>query len=62
MIADALQAAEGAGIRGKALTPFLLARIAEVTEGRAVAANRALAESNAALAAEIAVAYCARRT
>jgi pseudouridine-5'-phosphate glycosidase len=62
VITGALQAAEDAGIRGKALTPFLLARIAEVTEGRAVAANRALAESNAALAAEIAVAYCARRT
>jgi pseudouridine-5'-phosphate glycosidase len=61
VIAGALQAAEAAGIRGKALTPFLLARIAEVTQGRAVIANRALAENNAALAAEIAVAYAARR-
>jgi pseudouridine-5'-phosphate glycosidase len=61
VIAGALQAAETAGIRGKALTPFLLARIAEVTQGKAVTANRALAENNAALAAEIAVAYAARR-
>lgn len=61
VIAQALQAAETAGIRGKALTPFLLARIAEVTQGKAVTANRALAENNAALAAEIAVAYAARR-
>jgi pseudouridine-5'-phosphate glycosidase len=60
-IERALHDAQTAGIRGKALTPFLLARIAEATDGKAVAANRALAESNAALAAEIAVAYHARQ-
>jgi pseudouridine-5'-phosphate glycosidase len=61
VIERALHDAAGASVRGKALTPFLLARIAEVTQGKAVAANRALAENNAALAAEIAVAYRARR-
>jgi pseudouridine-5'-phosphate glycosidase len=60
VIASALAAAEAAGVRGKALTPFLLGRIAAATGGHAVAANRALAESNAALAAEIAVALRAR--
>jgi pseudouridine-5'-phosphate glycosidase len=62
VIESALREAHAAGVRGKALTPFLLGRIAAVTGGKAVAANRALAESNAALAAEIAVAYRARRS
>jgi pseudouridine-5'-phosphate glycosidase len=61
VIESALREAESGGVRGKALTPFLLARIAAVTSGKAVAANRALAENNAALAAEIAVAYRAHR-
>jgi pseudouridine-5'-phosphate glycosidase len=38
------------------VTPFVLGRIAAVTEGRSVPANLALAEHNAAVAAEIAVA------
>ena len=45
-----------AGIVGAALTPFLLSRIAEITAGRSLAANRALLENNAAVAAGIAVA------
>jgi pseudouridine-5'-phosphate glycosidase len=61
VIERALREAEAGGVRGKALTPFLLARIAAAPGGKAVAANRALAESNAALAAEIAVAYRTRR-
>jgi pseudouridylate synthase len=55
-IADALAAAAAAGVRGKSLTPFLLARIAVVTEGAAVRANRALALNNAHLGAALAVA------
>ena len=47
---------ERAGIVGAAVTPFVLGRIAEATEGRSVPANLALAEHNAAVAAEIAVA------
>ena len=44
------------GITGAAVTPFVLGRIAAATEGRSVPANLALAEHNAAVAAEIAVA------
>ena len=44
------------GMVGAALTPFLLSRIAEITAGRSLAANRALLENNAAVAAGIAVA------
>jgi pseudouridine-5'-phosphate glycosidase len=53
-ISVAISDAERVGVRGKELTPFLLARIAGLSGGRAVAANRALALSNAALAARIA--------
>lgn len=52
----ALGDAAAAGICGAALTPFVLDRISAVTEGRSVPANLALAESNASLAAQIAVA------
>jgi len=48
--------AEQQGVRGKALTPFLLSRLAQLTGGRSVAANRALVVDNARLAAQIAVA------
>lgn len=46
-----------AGVSGAALTPFLLRRLFELSEGRTLTANLALLEANAALAAEIAVAY-----
>ncbi len=55
-IHEALQVAADAGIGGKDVTPFLLARIVELTRGRSVDANVALVLSNARLAAEIAVA------
>ena len=42
---------------GKDCTPYLLARIAETTEGESLAANIQLVFNNAALAAEIAVEY-----
>ena len=56
----ALSDADAAGIRGSALTPFVLSRIGAVTEGRSIPANVALAEANAALAADIAVAWSQR--
>ena len=56
-IARAMTDAEAAGITGKKLTPYLLARLAEVTGGASIAANRALAIHNAEVAADIAVAY-----
>jgi pseudouridine-5'-phosphate glycosidase len=47
------------GIAGKAITPFLLDRVREVTEGRSLRANTALILANAALAGEVAVALAA---
>jgi pseudouridine-5'-phosphate glycosidase len=55
-IEAALHAAKARGVSGKAVTPFILARIAEFTNGRSLRTNIALAESNARLAAEIACA------
>lgn len=53
---EALAEAERTGLNGPGVTPFVLGRIAEATEGRSVPANLALAEQNAAVAAQIAVA------
>jgi pseudouridine-5'-phosphate glycosidase len=58
-VEDAVAEADRRGISGAALTPFLLSRIAEITEGRSLRANRALLENNAGVAAEIAVALAA---
>jgi pseudouridine-5'-phosphate glycosidase len=55
----ALDDAKRHGVRGGAVTPYLLTAVERATEGRTLSANLALLESNAALAAEIAVA-CAR--
>src|SRR5262249_23486657 len=46
--------AERVAVRGKDVTPFLLARLAGLSGGRTVAANRVLAAANALLAAQIA--------
>lgn len=54
VIEEALTAAQEQQISGKAVTPFLLARIAQQTEGRSLQANLALLKNNARLAAEIA--------
>ncbi len=56
-IEGALAQAEAAGLQGKAVTPFLLARLAEASGGRSRAANEALIRANAALAGAIAVAF-----
>jgi len=56
-VAQAMTDAAAQGVTGKALTPFLLSRLDVLTGGRSVAANVALLEANAAVAAEIAVAY-----
>lgn len=47
------------GVGGKDLTPYLLARIAELSGGRSMAANIALLRHNAALAARVAKAHAA---
>ena len=54
IIATALAEAEAEGIQAKAVTPFLLGRIFELTEGRSLTANIALVLNNARLAAAIA--------
>ena len=46
------------GIHGKATTPFLLARVSELTGGNSLASNIQLVYNNAKLAAQTAVAYC----
>ena len=47
-------AAAAAGVTGPAVTPFVLAAIADATDGRSVPANLALAEQNAGVAGELA--------
>jgi pseudouridine-5'-phosphate glycosidase len=59
-VADALADARVRGIRGKAVTPFLLDAVARTTGGRARRANLALLERNAAVAGEIAAALATR--
>lgn len=59
-IERSLAAAAAAHITGKALTPFLLARLAEVTRGASIRANRALALNNADVGSQLAVALAAR--
>lgn len=56
-IEEALIAAAAQNISGKAVTPFLLSRIAAKTEGRALRANKALLINNARIAGQIAVAF-----
>lgn len=53
-IAQAVAEAETRGVSGKALTPFLLARLVELTGGQARQANEALLLNNACVAARIA--------
>ncbi|SDE87639.1 pseudouridine-5'-phosphate glycosidase [Salipiger thiooxidans] len=55
VIARATADAESHGIRGKSLTPYLLQRIFELTEGRSLEANIALVLHNAKLGARIAM-------
>jgi pseudouridine-5'-phosphate glycosidase len=56
LIEDALAEAEAEHVRGKDVTPFVLARLHERSGGRTLAVNRELAVANAQLAAELAVA------
>ena len=56
-LAEGLAAAEAAGVRGKDVTPFLLAHLHEVTGGGSLRVNVALVLANARLAARIAAAH-----
>jgi pseudouridine-5'-phosphate glycosidase len=57
--ARAVREAEEAGVRGGAVTPWLLNRVAELTDGASLEANVGLLVNNARTAAEIAVADAA---
>ncbi len=56
VIASSLAQAAKEGVRGKALTPYLLADLERKSGGATLRANRALAIANARLAAEVATA------
>jgi pseudouridine-5'-phosphate glycosidase len=58
LIAQAQAEAVAEGVTGKAVTPWLLARLAALTEGRTLDANRALIVDNARLATRIAAELC----
>ena len=58
IIDQALRDADQGGVSGKAVTPFLLSRIFELTDGQSLATNIALVRNNARLAADIASALC----
>ncbi|MFM8566241.1 MAG: pseudouridine-5'-phosphate glycosidase [Gemmatimonadota bacterium] len=55
-VRESLRAAVADGVRGPAVTPYLLAAVERATGGRSLTANLALLEANAGLAARIAVA------
>ncbi len=60
VLAEAFAAAERAGVTGKAVTPFLLGTIVELSEGRSLEVNLDLARNNVRVAGEIARAWAAR--
>ncbi|MEW6225578.1 MAG: pseudouridine-5'-phosphate glycosidase [Chloroflexota bacterium] len=55
-VEQAVREAEHTGVSGPALTPWLLARIAALTDGASIAANTALIVNDARVAGELAVA------
>ena len=57
---EALALAAEQGVRGKAVSPFLLDRIQQVTGGASVEVNLTIARSNIELAAQIATSWAAR--
>ena len=57
-IDQAISECNAKGIHGKETTPFLLARVAELTGGNSLASNIRLVYNNAKIAAQTAVAYC----
>jgi pseudouridine-5'-phosphate glycosidase len=57
VLATAFAAAEEAGVRGKAVTPFLLGYIVEASDGRSLEVNLDLARNNVRVAADVATAW-----
>jgi pseudouridine-5'-phosphate glycosidase len=60
VLAQAFAAAEAAGVRGKAVTPFLLGYIVDASGGRSLEINLDLARNNVRVAADIATAWSQR--
>lgn len=54
LIEQAVREAKAKGITGKSVTPYLLGRMLELSNGRSLTTNMALVKNNAALAADIA--------
>jgi pseudouridylate synthase len=57
LISAAVASVQRAGVTGQAVTPAVLAAVEELSDGRSVEVNRRLIADNAALAAQVAVAY-----
>ncbi len=57
VIAEAVRQVQRRGVTGQAVTPAVLALVEELSGGRSVEVNQRLIADNAALAAEVAVAY-----
>jgi pseudouridylate synthase len=57
ILAEAVAEVDERGVRGQSVTPAVLALVHEMSEGRSAEVNRQLIADNAALAAEVAVAY-----
>ncbi len=57
-IDTAIRESREQGIKGKDTTPYLLARVAELTGGESLASNIELVLNNARLAAKTAAEYC----
>jgi pseudouridine-5'-phosphate glycosidase len=57
VLTEALEAAEADGIRGKAVTPYLLSHMQRATQGASVAVNLDVARGNITLAGQIATAW-----
>jgi pseudouridine-5'-phosphate glycosidase len=53
-IEEALKEADSKGIKGKVITPFLLSKIKDITEGRSLESNIQLVYNNARLGAKLA--------
>jgi pseudouridylate synthase len=60
VITEAVRQVQREGVTGQAVTPAVLARVEELSGGRSVAVNQRLIADNAALAAEVAVAWAGR--
>ena len=59
LVAEALAAAAAGGVRGQAVTPFVLSHLHRESAGRTESANKALVAQNARLAGDVAVALAA---